>query len=115
MLRGQMSPWQLESVLNVHRNLHLKFYHHRVNNSWNIADIEFPWDGGGVCRVILLSNPKFCSFYNVKERKHIEDSKSFETVIEGFYQGEEEERRIEDEIKPIFSRKNFIESKRIED
>ena len=36
-------------------------------------------------------------------------------MIEGFYQGEEEERRIEDEIKPIFSRKNFIESKRIED
>ena len=26
MLRRQMSPWQLESVLNVHRNLPLKFH-----------------------------------------------------------------------------------------
>ena len=43
MLRGQMSPWQLESVLNVHRNLPLKFHQNRVSNSWDIADIEFLW------------------------------------------------------------------------
>ena len=46
MLRGQMSPWQLESVLNVHRNLPLKFHQNRVSNSWDIADIEFVWVGG---------------------------------------------------------------------
>ena len=56
-------------------------------------------------------NEKFSSFYNAKEelcrdeRKHIEDrenenkpTKTFETVNEGFYQGEEEEKRIEDEF-----------------
>ena len=48
MLRGQMSPWQLEFVLNVHRNLPLKFHQNRVSNSWDIADIEFVWWGGGV-------------------------------------------------------------------
>ena len=31
MLRGQMTPWQLESVLNVHRNLPLKFYQNRFS------------------------------------------------------------------------------------
>ena len=53
-----MSPWQLEYVLNVPRNLPLKFHQNRVSNSWDIADIEFVWVGwGGWCRVILLSNP----------------------------------------------------------
>ena len=61
MLRGQMSPWQLESVLNVHRNLPLKFHQNRVSNSWDIADIEFVWwwvGWGGVCTVIILSKPQ---------------------------------------------------------
>ena len=40
-----MSPWQLEFVLNVHRNLPLKFHQNRVSNSWDIADIEFVWWG----------------------------------------------------------------------
>ena len=51
VLRGQMSPWQLEYVLNVHRNLPLKFHQNRVSNSWDIANIEFLWvvgGGGGV-------------------------------------------------------------------
>ena len=43
MLRGQMSPWQLESVLNIHRKLPLKFHQNRVSNSWDIADIDFLW------------------------------------------------------------------------
>ena len=52
MLRGQMSPWQFEPVLNVHRNLPLKFHQNRVSNSWDIADIEFLWWWwGGVCTV----------------------------------------------------------------
>ena len=42
ILPGQMSPWQLESVLDVPRNLSLKFHQNRVINS---------------CKVILLSNP----------------------------------------------------------
>ena len=51
MLRGQMlheqiSPWRLESGLDVHRNLPLKFHQNRVSNSWDIADIEFVWVGG---------------------------------------------------------------------
>ena len=52
MLHGQMSPWRLESVLNVHRNLPLKFHQNRVNNSWDIADIEFLWwvVGGGCAK-----------------------------------------------------------------
>ena len=45
MLRGQMSPWQLESILNVHRNLPLKFHQNRVSNTWDIADIELLWSG----------------------------------------------------------------------
>ena len=49
MLPGQMSSWQLESVLNVHRNLPLKFHQNRVSNSWYIADIEFVWVGVGWC------------------------------------------------------------------
>ena len=36
-----MSLWQLESVLDVPRNLRLKFHQNRVGNSWDIADIEF--------------------------------------------------------------------------
>ena len=43
MLRGQMSPWQLESVLNVPRKLPLKFHQNRVSNNWYIANIEFLW------------------------------------------------------------------------
>ena len=46
MLCGQMSPWQLESVLNVHRNLPLKFQQNRVSNSLDIANIEFVWGEG---------------------------------------------------------------------
>ena len=43
-----MSPWQLESVLNVHSNLPLKFHQNRVSNSWDIADIEFVWRSHGL-------------------------------------------------------------------
>ena len=43
MLPGQMSSWQLESVVDVPRNLSLKFHQNRVSNSWDIADIEFVW------------------------------------------------------------------------
>ena len=59
MLPGQMSQWQFESVLDVHRNPPLKFHQNRISNSWDIADIEFVWGGwmGGVCKVILSSNP----------------------------------------------------------
>ena len=39
MLRGQMSPWQLESFLNVQRNLPLKFHQNWVSNSWDISDM----------------------------------------------------------------------------
>ena len=56
MLPGQMSPWQLESVLDVHRNLPLKVHQNRVSHSWDIADIEFG-GVGGVCKVIFMSNP----------------------------------------------------------
>ena len=47
MLRGQMSPWQLESFLNVSRNLPLKFGQNQVSSSWDIGDIEFVVVGGG--------------------------------------------------------------------
>ena len=46
MLRGQMSPWQMESVLNVHRNLPLKFHQNRVRNSWDIAKNPFFFQRG---------------------------------------------------------------------
>ena len=65
MLRGQMSPWQLESVLNVHRNLPLRFHQNRISNSWDIADIEFLWwvvvvvGCGRVCKAIFVSNPTY--------------------------------------------------------
>ena len=39
-------PWQLESVLDVRNNLHLKFYQNLVSNNWDIANIEFVWGGG---------------------------------------------------------------------
>ena len=40
-------------------NLHLKFHQNRVSNSWDIANIEFVWVGGGgvVCKVIFVFNP----------------------------------------------------------
>ena len=41
MLPGQMSQWHLESVLDVPRNLRLKFGKNRVSNSWDIAAYEF--------------------------------------------------------------------------
>ena len=41
-------------------NLSLKFHLNRVSNRWHITDIEFVWGGGGVCKVILLSNPTLC-------------------------------------------------------
>ena len=53
MLRGQMSPRQLESVLDVPRNLPLKFHQNWVSNSRDIADIEFVWVVGGGCKVIF--------------------------------------------------------------
>ena len=63
MLPGQMSPWQLESVLDVTRTPCLKFHQNRVSNSWDIANIEFLWwgvgGGGVVCKVIFMSNPTF--------------------------------------------------------
>ena len=48
ILPGQMSPWQLESVLDVPRNLPVKFHQNRVSNSWDIAGIEFAVLGGGL-------------------------------------------------------------------
>ena len=36
ILPGQMSPWQLESLLDVSRNLPVKFHQNRVSNSWDI-------------------------------------------------------------------------------
>ena len=64
MLPGQMPLWQLESVLDVSRNLPLKFHKNRVSNSWDISDIEFVWvvvvvvggggGGGGGCKVIFV-------------------------------------------------------------
>ena len=42
-LLGQMSLWQLESVLDVPRSLRFKFLQNRVSNNWDIANIEFPW------------------------------------------------------------------------
>ena len=47
MLPGQISSWRLASVLDVSRNLPLKFNQNRVSNSCNIADIEFVWGVGG--------------------------------------------------------------------
>ena len=40
-----MSPGQLESVLDVLRNLHLRFHQNRVSNSSDMADIVFVWVG----------------------------------------------------------------------
>ena len=40
MLPGQMSLWQLESVLDVPRNLPVKFHQNRVSNSWDIPDMD---------------------------------------------------------------------------
>ena len=60
MLPGQMSPWQLKSVLDVPGSLPLKFHQNRVSNSWDIADIEFVWDGwSGKFKVIFMSNPTY--------------------------------------------------------
>ena len=38
----------MESVLDFPMNLHFKFHQNRVSNSWDIANIEFVWGGGGV-------------------------------------------------------------------
>ena len=60
IMPGQMSPWRLESVLDVPRNLlPLKFGQNRGSNTWDVTDIEFLWwVGGGVgCTVIFKSNP----------------------------------------------------------
>ena len=59
MLPGQMLPWQMSlRQFESPRNLPLKFHQNRVRNSWDIADIEFIWGGGGVvCKVIFVSNP----------------------------------------------------------
>ena len=46
MLPGQMSPWQLESVLDVPRSLPLRFRQNWVSNRWDIGDVEFLWVGG---------------------------------------------------------------------
>ena len=49
----------VKSVQNGLRNLPLKFGQNRVSNSWDIAEIEFVWVGGGwggVCTVIFMSN-----------------------------------------------------------
>ena len=56
MLPGQMSLWQLESVLDVPRNLCLKFHQNRVSNSWDIVDIEFVWLGGEMGWVVFAKS-----------------------------------------------------------
>ena len=40
IMPGQMSLWQLESVLDVPRNLPVKFHQNWVSNSWNIPDMD---------------------------------------------------------------------------
>ena len=45
MLPGQMWLWQLESVLDVPKNMHLKLNQNRVSCSWDIPDIGFVWWG----------------------------------------------------------------------
>ena len=47
----------MESVLDVPRNLRLKFCQNRFSNSWDITDIEFSGGGWWVCKVIFVSNP----------------------------------------------------------
>ena len=42
MLPGQMSQWQLDFVLDVPWNLHLKFDQNRVSNSWEKFVVEDP-------------------------------------------------------------------------
>ena len=39
ILPGQMSLWQLD-VLDVPRNLPVKFHQNRVSNSWDIPDMD---------------------------------------------------------------------------
>ena len=53
MLPGQMSLWQFESVLDVPRNLALKFHQNRISNS---RDIAWVCVGGVVveCAKIML-------------------------------------------------------------
>ena len=60
MLPGPMLPGQillLKSVLDVPRNLPLRFCQNRVNSSRDIADIELVWVGGSGwwwwCKVIF--------------------------------------------------------------
>ena len=43
MLHEQMLPWQLESVLDVPRNLPVKFHQNQVSNSWDIAKLSSSW------------------------------------------------------------------------
>ena len=43
MLHGQLSA----TVLDVPRNLHVKFHQNQVNNSCDIADLKVPFGGGG--------------------------------------------------------------------
>ena len=46
MFPGQMSPWQLESVLAVPRNLHSKIHQNRISNSWvpgQSGIVEYLW------------------------------------------------------------------------
>ena len=59
MITGQKSLWQLETVLDVARNLPLKFRQNRVSNSCDIAEIEFVWVGGWWIKVIFGSHPTF--------------------------------------------------------
>ena len=56
MWTGQMSPWQLDFVLGVPRNLPLNVGQNQISNCRDIADIEFVV-GGGWCKVIFVSNP----------------------------------------------------------
>ena len=51
MLPGQMSPWQLESVLNVHRNLPLNFHQNRVTTD---ILLTLSFSGGGVYSHFLV-------------------------------------------------------------
>ena len=60
MLPGQMSPWQLESVLDVPWSLHLNFHQNWASNSWDITVITtfaVGWLGGWLenWRVIPIS------------------------------------------------------------
>ena len=61
MLPEQISPWHLESFLDVPRNLPLKFGQNLVSNRYNIPGNEFLWVVVLVyCNFHVTRNVNFC-------------------------------------------------------